>query len=74
MENGKESAFACSDNGTEYTTTWQGQKGLTKREYFAGLAMQGFIAKFNAPTKKMAEWSVEAADELLKQLDETNKH
>lgn len=39
MENGKEGAFACPDNGTESFTTWQCQKGLTKREYFAGLAI-----------------------------------
>jgi len=35
MENGNEPAFATSDGGTEFNTTWQGQKGLTKREYFA---------------------------------------
>jgi hypothetical protein len=33
--NPNDAAFATSDNGTEYHTTWQGQVGLTKREYFA---------------------------------------
>ena len=54
--------------------------GLTKREYFAGLAMQGLISSF---TKKASNglWGVEIketiivaieyADELLKQLETT---
>tara|TARA_R100000951_G_scaffold109264_1_gene106156 strand:+ start:238 stop:483 length:246 start_codon:yes stop_codon:yes gene_type:complete len=38
-ENGAEQAFAHS-GGTDYPC----QDGLTKREYFAGLAMQGLCA------------------------------
>lgn len=50
--------------------------GLTKREYFAGLAMQGLIAgrwacPDNVPNdvKTIVEQSVIHADELLKQLE-----
>lgn len=59
------------------------QEGLTKREYFAGLAMQGIISgifsskdaynSFASQTHnislRIANKSVEYADELLKQLN-----
>ena len=45
--------------------------GLTKREYFAGLAMQGLLVNnSSAPYKLVSEWSIAQADELLKQLNE----
>ena len=51
--------------------------GLTKREYFAGLAMQGLLAlpdkgtfgSFDEAIEWMCEVSVKFADELLKQLE-----
>lgn len=53
--------------------------GLTKREYFAGLAMQGLLSNsysngFSQPlseydSKSIAKFSIEYADELLKQLE-----
>lgn len=61
------------------------QEGLTKREYFAGLAMQGLLATHpphkdnryygvgTEETKKniteFAKYSIQIGDELLKQLD-----
>lgn len=51
--------------------------GLTKREYFAGLAMQGLLTTVK-PTSietvleipsNIAKWSVKCADELLKALE-----
>ena len=72
MENGKQGAFACPDNGTEYFTTWQGQVGLTKREYFAGLAMQGLSGHPGTGSwtaERTATVSVMYADALLKELD-----
>jgi len=46
-------------------------KGLTKREYFAGLAMQGLLASgITRPTPSMfAEKSVELSDALLYELE-----
>lgn len=49
--------------------------GLTKREYFASLAMQGMLANnLNVPNTPNVEYvarlSVIAADELLKQLND----
>lgn len=46
MENGKQGAFACASD-SRY------QPGLTKREYFAGLAMQGIVT-----TDKLNDWDV----------------
>ena len=46
--------------------------GLTKREYFAGLAMQGMIANTDTYVQDksvIAKLSIEHADELLKQLE-----
>ena len=68
MENGKQGAFACVDSQKQYL-----QEGLTKREYFAGLAMQALLtsgrrnAEYHANTAKSA---INMADELLKQLEE----
>ena len=61
---------------TEEIGVWN---GLTKREYFAGLAMQGMLSNPNAGTIKdgqrlvditdIANGSIKFADELLKQLE-----
>jgi hypothetical protein len=61
MENKKQGAFACaSDEGH--------QAGLTKREYFAGIAMQACLTSgfhLNA-----SDW-VRIADALLRELDKS---
>jgi hypothetical protein len=65
MENGKEAAFATVYN-----------EGLTKREYFAGLAMQGWIScqhdGFTGDEFTIATRAVRCADALLAEL-ENNK-
>ena len=61
--------------GSYNTEGWS--NGLTKREYFAGLALQGIIAgrkdelyKIKDETIKIyVELSIKSADELLKQLE-----
>lgn len=51
--------------------------GLTKREYFAGLAMQGIIQtnpeknRYNS-FKQLAEDSIQMADALLAELEKPN--
>lgn len=47
--------------------------GLTKREYFAAMAMQG-IAVQNADfgTSQVVKWAVDMADALLKELENEN--
>ena len=49
--------------------------GLSKREHFAGLAMQGLSANPSlneCEYSRIAKWAVDQADELLKYLDEIN--
>lgn len=47
--------------------------GLTKREWFAGLALQGLFSgmNFSIATPEIAKMSVEAADALLAELEKT---
>ena len=49
-------------------------QGLTKREYFAGLAMQKIQANTNRVDRpdRIAEHAVAMADALLKALEESN--
>jgi hypothetical protein len=72
IKNAKDSAFAS------VCENWK-QDGLTKLEYFAGLAMQGLLTIYDpscqtVPNEEniiyMAKLSVKAADELLKALDQ----
>tara|TARA_R110002050_G_scaffold168360_1_gene299542 strand:+ start:231 stop:473 length:243 start_codon:yes stop_codon:yes gene_type:complete len=43
--------------------------GLSKREHFAGLAMQSLIIDVSLQTAEVARMSVEYADALLAELD-----
>jgi hypothetical protein len=66
MENGKQGAFPKRADGALQT-------GLTKREYFAGLAMQAIASKENYDIDydfiRTARKSIKLADALLKELD-----
>ena len=66
MENGKQGAFPKRADGAPQT-------GLTKREYFAGLAMQAIASKENYDIDydfiRTARKSIKLADALLKELD-----
>ena len=42
--------------------------GLSKREMFAMAAMQGLLAKSTMATTHVAEYAVECADKLLREL------
>lgn len=45
--------------------------GLTKREYFAGLAMQGIFVKDDVTINNAAKHAVSMADALLAELERT---
>ncbi len=68
MENGKQGAFACADQ------TYL-QNGLTKLEYFAGIAMQGILAHSGTslPINFCAEMSINYANAMLSQLEKTKQ-
>ena len=67
MKNGENGAFACVDSQKQYL-----QEGLTKREYFAVLAMQGMLAnpETYGDREIMMHEAVRNADALLKELEE----
>ena len=66
MENGKQGAFPKRADGAPQT-------GLSKREYFAGLAMQAMASKENYDIDydfiRTARKSIKLADALLKELE-----
>lgn len=45
------------------------QVGLTKREYFAALAMQGFVSNTQIGIHEIANLSVKIAEALIEQLN-----
>lgn len=47
--------------------------GLTKREYFSSLAMQGIIASGNKIPGTVSELAIEHADRLIKELNNTQE-
>ena len=54
---------------------WFDWLGLTKREHFVAMAMQGLLANpglVDIDAKNIVKEAIEHADELLKQLDETD--
>jgi hypothetical protein len=71
MENGKQPAFASPGTYNPNNGNHNGdqQLGLTKREYFAGLALQGLLAGVRATHSSLDKIAVEYADSLLKELD-----
>lgn len=61
-----------STSGYGYATTYSSYErvGLTKREYFAALAMQGILSgKIQIDSIFVADYSVECADELIEALN-----
>lgn len=71
MENEKQPAHPTV-KVTEHGDIGAIDGGLTKREYFAGLAMQGLCANGTDP-EDLAKISVEYADALLKELEDESK-
>ena len=69
MKNGDKPINPLLDLNEDKSGLW----GLTKREYFAGLAMQVYINNHHSEedytVQFVAKCSVKIADELLKQLD-----
>ena len=62
-------AFPVDGNGIHAP-----ELGLTKREYFAAIAMQGLLSNpSECPLSGYANDAVKAADELIKALNEEQK-
>lgn len=83
MENGKRpiNARTAFNSHGGITTNFEEYNGLTKREYFAGLAMQGLMSnpefikvgsfdfKYSKTAERVSSISIKVADELLKQIE-----
>ena len=76
MKNGEQAAYPYEQEFTDGNKSITDQQtGLTKREYFAAMAMQGMVSaghlKPNQPDVEYAALlSVLAADALLKELEQ----
>lgn len=46
----------------------QSMPGLTKREYFAAMAMQGLLRVDDHGPDRIAEWAISYADALIEEL------
>lgn len=69
---GNEPAFPqCeTSRGNPFHTEFPSGEGLTKREYFAAMAMQGLLATpAPVPFKQVADMAVRHADELIEALE-----
>jgi hypothetical protein len=63
----------ADDSGTAFPATAPGMDcttaGLSKREWFAGMALTGLISQVNMPNEVYAQMAVGIADKLLKELE-----
>ncbi|MDR1938182.1 MAG: hypothetical protein LBQ73_06775 [Tannerellaceae bacterium] len=66
---GREAAYASAGNTLTDGSFLYGNFGLTKREHFAAMAMQGVIANDYLAAKDTAKVAVGYADALLLELD-----
>lgn len=59
----------------EVPEEWTVKDGMTKREHFAVMAMQGLVAHYGygeapvADAEEMAQWAVKLADALIQALN-----
>ena len=67
-------SVSSSTHGTICSSDFEYGEGLTKREHFAGLAMQGVMANEEEyrTWADLAKDSLAAADALLKALEQDN--
>jgi len=70
MNNADQPAFPKSNNYAGQHIQFTDEQGLTKREYFAAMAMSQAVAHwYNHPVPELCGRSLEIADEMLKQLE-----
>jgi hypothetical protein len=79
MTNGNDSAFSKPAFVSQQGVVDPPQEGLTKREYFAAMAMQGIIAAHNIyetgiDNEVNARTAINAADALIEALNKTHNH
>ena len=66
-------SVSSSTHGNICSSDFTYGEGLTKREHFAGLAMQALLARYgNENADDCASYAVEYANALLKELEQDN--
>jgi len=70
MTNPNESTYP--ENVSAYCTPDDPKQGLTKREYFAAMALQGMLANTETDYRSCIKVAVMAADDLIIELNNTN--
>lgn len=74
MNNADMPAMPLTENQIDRSERGNGYEGLTKREYFAGLAMQAVIAgRPNIDYDEASDHAVNHADQLLIELERTTR-
>jgi len=79
MENSDQSAFPVTKEILDLAGSGTDPFGLTKREYFAGLAMQGLLERFTIgqlmgnESVLVADCALKLADALLAELSNKQK-
>jgi hypothetical protein len=73
MTEGNDSAYGFVDNRSSDYVDNEVRYGLSKREYFAAMAMQGMVSKTNDYNyaRAIAEVAVKYADELINELNKS---
>ena len=75
MENNEtkanEPAFSKAASYSDFYGLDESQIGLTKREYFAAMALQGLLANDSALITSKVRDAVKAADALIEELNKT---
>ncbi len=64
--------------GTQYGTQYIYNEGITKREYFASMAMQGLVTRYQnminfESSYRISKDAIMLADALLKELEKEEK-
>lgn len=71
MGNGNEAAFPWDDKNGD-GSHYHAHAGLTKREYFAAMAMQGMTSNNSITVEIVAAWAVQYADALLMEMEKSH--
>ena len=76
MNNSDMPAMPVTDSNGPFMQPAGPSVGLSKREHFAAMAMQGFLSnRIEVPsTKFIAKCSIDYADALLKALENDDEH
>ena len=67
-----QSIAVTSAGDVYYSHSMEGCEGLTKREYFAAMMLQGFLATTSV-IENPVEFAVNIADDLIRELEVTNE-